>query len=537
MKIMKIEKCLFPVCTIRICLGLLLPVVMLLPVSAQTTVAEGLKTTAGLTVFSRLIEAAGLSDTLSKVKDETFEALKQSGHSRVADLPGHPSYNNREVGHVPEHRYYGYTIFAETDDFWRAELGKEPGNISAADVQAWVVSKGFYSDAKDNTDYSDADNVLNQFVTYHILPVCLSADKLVIHHNERGYNYRTSTQYTVPTYELYTTMGKRRLLKLYQCGPAYSINGDDKIYLNRFPQLADGRHENYAEVSVTPQTEGIVVNTENLTEFTNACVYPIDKALAYDEATRDNFHYQRLRFDVAGLFPEFMNNDIRANRNRALCIGIPVSKNYPYLDDLEVKEGTKFYYLSGLGLNWYNWQGDEFNVVGSCDFTLRLPPVPHDGEYELRLATQSNSSLRGIVQFYVGLDKDNPQPAGWPMDMREGGTVRKTAAGNFPSSLGWESDVADDDIYSRLVDLRLYEKGVLKGPANYAFTPGGSNYARDNETTLRRIIWRGEAKADETLYLRVRSMLDDESREFYMDYLEWCPATVYDNPDKPEDIW
>jgi hypothetical protein len=31
--------------------------------------------------------------------------------------------------------------------------------------------------------------------------------------------------------------------------------------------------------------------------------------------------------------------------------------------------------------------------------------------------------------------------------------------------------------------------------------------------------------------------LDDPKREYYVDYLEFCPKEVYDNPETPEDIW
>ena len=34
-----------------------------------------------------------------------------------------------------------------------------------------------------------------------------------------------------------------------------------------------------------------------------------------------------------------------------------------------------------------------------------------------------------------------------------------------------------------------------------------------------------------------KGVLDDQTREFYMDFLEFCPKEVYDNPETPEDIW
>ena len=42
---------------------------------------------------------------------------------------------------------------------------------------------------------------------------------------------------------------------------------------------------------------------------------------------------------------------------------------------------------------------------------------------------------------------------------------------------------------------------------------------------------------DKTYYMRLKSVLDSEEKEFYMDYLEYCPKEVYDNPERPEDIW
>ena len=489
-------------------------------------------------VTAKLIIATGMADTLSKVKDEVYEALKQAEDGRVADLPPLGSEATGIVsGYLPEHRYYGFTIFAETDDFWRAELGKEPIDISPADVQEWVVSKGFYPNALNNKDYSNENNALNQFLTYHILPMRIPVDKLVIHYNERKYNYRTSTQFTVPTYELYTTMGKRRLLKIYQCGPSYSLDGGDKIYLNRFPVLANGRHDDYKEVSITPETQGIVVNTSNPTDLINAYIYPIDEPLVYDETTRTNFQKQRLRFDVASMLPELMNNGYRANRSKEEKPGFPIDANYKYLEDVDIEDGTRFYYLSGLGRNWNNWQGDEMNISGRYEFTFRLPPVPKAGTYELRYAVQSNSSVRSMCQVYFGTDKHNLPAMGIPLDIRMGGQWRRTSAGDFPSIVGWVQDDPKDDDYNAEVDKKMRNNGFMKGPIIYAFSPGGSNYARNDETTTRRIIVREYLYPDKVYYIKFKNVLDDDGKQHYMDYLEWCAKEVYDNPMTPEDIW
>ena len=54
---------------------------------------------------------------------------------------------------------------------------------------------------------------------------------------------------------------------------------------------------------------------------------------------------------------------------------------------------------------------------------------------------------------------------------------------------------------------------------------------------LRHILTRQTLDPDKTYYLRLKSVLDSNKKEMYMDYLEWCAKEIYDNPVTPEDIW
>lgn len=481
-------------------------------------------------LMSKLVTACGLIDTLSKIKDETYEELYLT--ESLSDLPTHPSYG--KTGYLPEHRKYGFTIFAEKDDFWQQKLGKSISDITVDDIKNWVVAQGLYPDATDDDNYASEDNVLNQFVTYHILPMRIPVDKLVIHYNEKGYYYSTSTRYSVATWELYTTMGERRLFKLYQC----SDIDNDPIFINRFPNLDNGRSGTYHELSCDDDKCGFTVVTSEAQSVVNGYIYPIEPAggggpvtLSYAEETRENFQKQRLRFDVAGLFPEFMSNDIRANRvstNRNLCVGIPTDQEYSYLDNVTIEDGTVFYYLLGLACGWQNYQGDEFNVTGRYEMTFVVPPVPLKGTYEIRYAVQNNSSLRGMCQVYFGSDTDNLYAMGIPLDLRIGGTS---------DLLGWQADVSGDDDTNAEVDKKMRNNGFMKGPEHYHAGTGSAGTARASQYTTRRIIVRQEMEPGKTYYLKFKSVLEDESKEFYMDYIELCAKEVYDNPQTPEDIW
>lgn len=496
--------------------------------------------TEGFITVAKMVLACGLQNELDKIRDEVYEDAYKNGD--IPNLDNHPTYklldNSPSPGFVPEHRKYGFTIFAETDEVWMKTLNKTSvQDITINDIREWIVEQGFYPNAINDEDYTNPDNVLNQFITYHILPMRLPVDKLVIHHNEKGYDYRISkTNYTVPTWELYTTMGKRRLIKVYEGGRS----GPRGIYLNRFPTLDNGRSGTYYEVGCDMDKEGVLVNTAEAKDFVNSYIYPIDKVLVYDRSTRENFQKQRLRFDVAGLFPEFINNDIRQHTNpmdKDYCVGMPTEKNYKYLEDVDIDEHTRFYYLLGAPrYTWKNYQGDELNVVGNYEMTFRLPPVPMKDTYEIRYAVQTNSGARGMCQVYFGTDKDNLHAEGIPLDLRMGGQFRRTSAGTFESIVGWLQDESDDDVNAD-VDKKMRANGFMKGPEHYAAPPGSTNTARRDPDTIRRIIVRAELDPDQTYYLKFKSVLEDPTREFYMDYLEFCSKAVYDNPQIPEDIW
>jgi hypothetical protein len=49
---------------------------------------------------------------------------------------------------------------------------------------------------------------------------------------------------------------------------------------------------------------------------------------------------------------------------------------------------------------------DEIKAGGRYDVTIKLPPVPRRGTYELRYACL-NRPYRGVCQMYLGLDRIN----------------------------------------------------------------------------------------------------------------------------------
>ena len=489
-------------------------------------------------VAAKIVEACGLLDTLTANRDDNYEDLFQKG--RI------PKKNEETKGetatfHTPEHRYYGFTFFAETDEFWTQAIKKEVKDITLDDVMAYLDGEGIYPEAKRDNNYKSEDNLLNQFITYHLLPERLSADKLVFHYNEKGYS-TTKKEPTVAVMEFYTTMGKRRLLKIFE---SRESNG---VYLNRFPVLDNERRGSYHELSCDPEKEGIRIGepyVEGENNVRNGIIYPIDKLLWYSDNTRDNLQKQRIRWSVPSMWPEFMNNDIRGNEitdEKHKNVYIPNEEEYKYLEDVDISRDTRFNYWTGRGNGWQNMQGDEMSIRGLLDCTMRLPPVPRRGTYELRYAIQCGGIMRGMVQFYWGNNKEKLAAMGIPLDLRQAGdNTLHTKNGNVTSVIGAGDSAypdTDDDDYNAEVDKRMRNFGFMKGCNQYcAGAPGASSMMRASNICLRRILFRATMDPDETYYIRFKTVMDDDTRFFYMDYLEYCAKEVYDNPEKPEDIW
>ena len=486
----------------------------------------------GYLVMAKAIQACGLMDTLSKIRDEVYESRYQKGEipeNIHLYIDGHfPDGTNW----TPRHRLYGFTIFAEPDDFWRSQ-GLDPLAPSSTllpQLISWIVANKQYSiDDVYTTDehYDQEENLLYQWTTYHILPFRVPADRLVFHVNEFGYNSTSPYNYTIPMYEVYTTMGKRRLLKIYESKES------DGIYLNRFANLDQSRTGVLHELSCDPKNIGCFVDKDPskavLNDIINCCIYPIGAPLSYNDAVRDNLARQRLRFDGMTLFPEAMNNDIRLKRSgdpKNQDVYIPATKIYDYFENMQMNDQTIFIYLNAYGYTWCNLHSDEMKAKGRFELTFKLPPVPRRGTYEFRYDVLPNGD-RGIQQFYFGDDPNRLPAAGIPVNLMKG-------IGSM--NVGWEKD-GDDIDYNIEVDKRLRNNGVMKGAKSVTANGSSGDIERDRNSNLRYIIIRQTMDPDKTYYMKVKSVLDAEDKEFYMDYMEYCPKEVYDNPEEPEDIW
>jgi len=494
----------------------------------------------GYLMFAKALQACDLFDTLSAVRDEKYEALYQEygedlDMKNYMDVSGYDMTNiaSDKDAHQPEHRKYGFTLFCETDDYWKSQGIDPKASDAVQQLQNWIVTNNMYlSDGGyvANTDYTSPKNMLHQWLVYHILPMKIPANKLVYHCNELGYSLSKPSQYTLPVMEWYPVYGGDRLIKIYESAES---NG---IYLNTFPERDNGisgtGHESYC----APDKRGVLVQTEHemaeVSDIVNACIYPIDKPLAYTDVTREDLGKERIRFDLFALFPEAITNGIRrADSPEGKWQHVYFNPIYQYFENMTLMNNdTHIIHYNGYKAAWSNYSQDEDKAFGHFDIRFKLPPVPKRNTYEFRYKLLATAA-RGVVQVYFGSNPEKLPVAGIPIDMT------KNVESFFGEGAAWAdlSDVGRDEEEIIEIDHKLRNHGLMKGARHESEL--SSTTSRDKNNCSRHIIVRQTLDPSETYYVRFKSVLDGTKWELYLDYFEYCPKEIYDSPVTPEDIW
>ena len=213
-----------------------------------------------------------------------------------------------------------------------------------------------------------------------------------------------------------------------------------------------------------------------------------------------------------------------------------------FFENLVIYNGdaTRLYYLSGQSNGWSNYQGDEFNCMGVFDFAFRLPPVP-DGTYELRMGYTANSN-RGMLQFYLGRNssRNTMRALDIPLDMRHVPSASATSVNGVdvytPDEVtGWIDYELTEDMGVES-DNNMHSLGWMRGPLYYTVGVGGT-IARKNAQDLRRIICKQQFEQGD-YWLRFKSVLpSNNTAQFHLDYIEFCPDNVYNNSKYVEDMY
>ena len=493
-----------------------------------------MESASNLHIFSRLIRETGWDKEMEQYLDADYE----EDHPET----GKPTWPQKGESNrpCPEHRKQGFTAFVEPDSIFEQKWGikiqlSEQGTISNWNEIKRIIEEKcngmsiYKSQSEANgspTAWTDPNNVVNQFVAYHIIPQSMTSSILVCHWSELGFSYKSPERLTLNVTENYITIGnERRLLRITEG----AVTEGKRI--NRYSTY---NADTYDEETVTDK--GLLISVTNGKENNNALngfYYPIDDILEYSEHTRDDILNDRLRFDVQAIVPEASSNGFR-DPQEAFYYSIPsnyLKSTFSHISNESWITAKNEMGAGGGPQGWRDYFSSVIQFLGQYDFTMLLPPVPYTGTYEFRWGLSNNES-RSMAQLYFGTDPDNLPAIGVPLDMR---LIASSPA------IGWKQDGTDWDLnYEN--DRVMRTHGYMKGPKLYGQASAGGtttnvrNYGGSGQTCFRYIVYRGKLEAGKKYYMRAKSVLSNEYAQFHIDYLELVPKSIWGGT-KAEDIW
>lgn len=485
-------------------------------------------------IFSRLLKETTWADSITDYRDAEYD---KQNYQEITDY--RLASEKTHVIRRPVHRYIGYTALVEPDSIYEQKWGISVTLDAEGEIANWdqifpiIQQKCEQYYTNTSSDIKNEDNAVNQFVAYHIMQGSMAYDKFVRHLNEYNYQYgdiKNPQTNNCPTdvWNYFTTLGKHAgLVKILQSGDGGPLgDADHKIYANRVCSYDNTFTGDYHVTGV--ENRGILIKSDNGDNDNNAqngFYFPIDDILVYDMDMREKLGGERMRIDLCTMLPEIQSNNLRGKDYHLFPLGF-------FNNIMNESNDTKMVYVCDQGGGgWNDYQGDEFLFCGLYDFTLKLPPVPVDGTYEIRMGVGMNP-MRGMAQIYFGSEPYKLSPAGLPYDMRQ--TVSATN-----TEIPWVADT-DDEAVNAENDKNMRNHGYMKGPKYFTITNGKADTpVRERSGTtacVRRIIVNADMKSGQSYYLRFKTALKKLDSQFFLDYFEIVPTSIY-NGAQSEDIW
>ena len=442
-----------------------------------------------LTIFCEALRLTGMADSISKYLDETYTCGDDSVTKgvQVKYSTGSNGQANLLTAYFPEKRYFKYSAFVETDSIYRLHGINNLDDLKAYAKQVYDQSypedAGLYDD-----DFKNRKNPLNRFVSYHLINrIGLYEDWVTlgtILENCHITNVADPEDY-------YETMAPHSIMRF--------CYASDQLYINR---KGVARNASVRGVRVLKREE----SGGHQQSAMNGVYHYIDDILTYSDNVRNNVLNRRLRIDGTTMSPDFMNANARVHwMEQSHLTGF---KN-AYVTDWKMSDET-FVGVHSEQQSWWSYEGNAICVSGIYDISMKLPPVPFSGTWEIRMGF-SQGEDRGVAQVYL-----NNEPCGIPVSFRHSDTYS-----------GGEADTEDED-YNLAVDKAMRNRGFMKAMDSY----GGDTPFRNRANTLvRRILTKQYLSTEQDYWLRFRQVLDDENLYMSFDYIELCPKSVYDSPE------
>ena len=517
-----------------------------------------------LSIFYAALEATGFTDVLMVERKNNPD-----GTAVTYDLGNNHSDRDGNLLYYPKQCMIKWTVFAETDDVFRAA-----GINSFADLKAkcaeWYGNCGAWYDyinekgikISTGEDYTNPFNVVNMFVAYHILRAGMPIDRIVYEKNAQT-NASWNFCFGYEPQEYFETMLPNTLLKVWETEPT----SNKKLWLNRYLTnntmtkklglccIGNGDEDHQLVFA------GVPVDRNNSIETLNGYIHRIKGILKYDQNAKDALH-ERLRLDSSTFLYELINNGLRGATPAEVSTlngggdGNRVAFQNNYFDNIVCYNPGTLLRFNVMGA-WRAHNSDQFQGWDVYDFAIKLPHVP-TGDYELRIIYPP-MGRGGLMQFYLGnSSKQSDMVAvGIPFDACANPATDATF-GYEPIQTLEENSESDFGVEC---GQRMHVRGYMYAPASFSrgtyntitdpltYTEGdiysaasqitGSTSCR-SETgygtmMLRRIITTQRFEQGKDYWLRIKNLVNDANLGWSFDFVELVPLDIVNSQTMSED--
>jgi len=510
--------------------GIMQPVDMVLEQSNDTGDVL-LRENPNTSTYYTALLATGVINDVMKVDDPEWDPKSQAKYY-------YRSHTWSEVGWVPDTKNYGFTFFVVPDSILQAKYGIAKNDMRALYDLACQLYDPVYpedvaSEGHKYENLTDSVNPLHRFVQYHILnkkvggAVDLTPLEVNIGVVKGAVGFDENL---INPIDWHHTLLPHTLIKVEQLTMrAYVGNGKlRERYINRRydkDYQIEGQHID-ASVEVERPHDGL-----------NAHYFYVDDVVAFTKEVQEKVQNMRIRMDFSTVFPEVICNGLRyeGDMTQDDSNSVPDDSSKPkngknyyfplgYLDGVTFNTSCHFV-LRRPHMNFWSWQGDEWNIFGDYDLTFRLPPVPYTGDWQVRLGFCAIET-RGVMQVYF-----DGVPQGIPLDMTKylDSDLYIGDRFEFDETCAKYDAMSDEDKAEEQKVLK--NLGAYRSPRSlFHFDYSNKNYFVGNNRTYRRILCQAHMDATKDHYIRFRVASDGKqgnNNEFMLDYLELVPKSVY----------
>ena len=516
-----------------------------------------------LSIFYAALEATGYTDTLMIERKNNPD-----GTAITYDLGNNHNDRDGNVLYYPKECMIKWTVFAETDDVFRAAGINSFDDLKTKCAEWYGNCSGWYDYIKEKNikistgdDYTSKFNVVNMFVAYHILRAGMPIDRIVYEKNKQtdaSWNFCFGYE----PQEYFETMLPNTLLKVWETNPKttkdlwlnrYLTNNTLTTKLGMFGMPGDGDH--------TLVFRGVSVDRNSSVETLNGYIHRIKGILKYDQNAKDALH-ERLRLDSSTFLYELINNGLRGATPSEVSTlngggdGNRVAFHNTYFDNIVCYNPGTLLRFNVMGA-WRAHNSDQFQGWDVYDFAIKLPHVP-TGDYELRIIYPP-MGRGGLMQFYLGnSSKQSDMVAiGIPFDA--------CANPHEDATFGYEPiqtlDENPESDFGVECGQRMHVRGYMYAPAS--FSRGTYNtitdplsynendiYSAASQITgstscrsetgygtmmLRRIITTQRFEQGQDYWLRIKNLVNDANLGWSFDFIELVPLDIVNSQTMSED--